>query len=359
MGIEYDHDLDVSKQFTEIYPLISGALRDERLISAFRLFDKEVRKHKRAFEALGLCSLLLGLLPLLTSAIRLSASEALFARLSTLNIITNSCGALAIALVLWTRLKRHRRKWCQAVFCRERLRQWHFQLFLDGSFIGLWSSQRVEFEQELNRRWVSLEQNFHDGYGMMTQFVNFASHGDDLFHEPTKYSHSTVADQVFNALLTLRLNHQLRYTRRKIETDGEEPAGFALPERTILSETIATVTLSGAVLATSLALFLPLLQLNPMFDITLIQTLDRSIAGAALVLAIISAASRAYRAGFTLPDELESYAESCDRFRELRAQFAAVSTDYEKLRYLKYIEEESAAELRRFLRMKLRATFLF
>ena len=232
-------------------------------------------------------------------------------------------------------------------------------MFLDGSFIDLCSAQPAEFDQELNRRWISLEQNFHDGYGMMTQFVNFASLSDDLFYEPTAYPNSTVAGEVFSALLTLRLNHQLRYTRRKVETDGEEPAGFALPERSTLSETIASVTLTGAVLTTSLVLLLPLLHFIPTIDVASIHTMDPSLAGIALSLTIISAASRAYRAGFTLPDELESYAESCDRYRELRAQFIAVNTDHEKLRFLKHIEEESVAELRRFLRMKLRATFLF
>ena len=84
----------------------------------------------------------------------------------------------------------------------------------------------------------------------------------------------------------------------------------------------------------------------------------RALGGVSLLLAVLSAASRAYRAGFTLPDESESYEEYCDRVRELKAVFKSLSNDNEKLRELEQLEEETAAELRRFLRMKTRATFV-
>lgn len=84
-----------------------------------------------------------------------------------------------------------------------------------------------------------------------------------------------------------------------------------------------------------------------------------AIGGMALLLAVISAASRAYRAGFTLPDESESYEEYCDRVRELKAVFNKLSNENEKRREMEQLEEEAAAELRRFLRMKTRATFVF
>jgi hypothetical protein len=77
------------------------------------------------------------------------------------------------------------------------------------------------------------------------------------------------------------------------------------------------------------------------------------------MLAVLSAASRAYRAGCTLPDESESYDEYCDRIRDVRLMFKSVPETDKRLQQLKRLEEEAASELRRFLRMKSRATFIF
>ena len=169
-----------------------------------------------------------------------------------------------------------------------------------------------------------------------------------------------MAERAFKALVTLRFEHQLRYSHRKIESEGEA-TGLALEERRNWSEAVATVTLAGAVLVSSMAFLVSLtevffaghgLQWEPL-------PVTRFLAGSALFLAVLSAASRAYRAAYTLPDESESYEEYCDRVRELRAAFKAASSDTEKLQQLVHLEQEAAAELRRFIRMKMRATFIF
>jgi hypothetical protein len=360
LALEYNHDLNVSEEFLASYPLIRDLLKDRRLLEEFHSFDRTAKSSKRAFQTLGFLSLVLGLIPLLISAARMVAGEATFPTIADLSVAADFCGAVAIALVLFIRFRRYRAKWCQSVFCRERLRQWHFQLFLDGQLINLSRSRPAEFGMELDRRWSRLRQNLRDGYGMMTQFVNFASQGDDFFHQQTEYPDAALAKEAFDALMTLRFDHQLRFSRRKIEPDGQE-AGLTLAERTTLSETVATVTFAGAVLTSAIAFVLTLDQLIPGLrrSPTDLTATGRVLGGVALFLAVLSAASRAYRAGFTLPDESESYDEYCDRVRELKAAFRSVGTDGERLRLLKQLEEESAVELRRFLRMKMRATFLF
>jgi hypothetical protein len=87
--------------------------------------------------------------------------------------------------------------------------------------------------------------------------------------------------------------------------------------------------------------------------------MSRQLSGSALLLAVFSAASRAYRAGYTLPDESESYEEYRDRIRECKALFDNATSDQEKFRQLENLEAEAAAELRNFIRMKMRATFIF
>src|SRR5581483_9036289 len=212
---------------------------------------------------------------------------------------------------------------------------------------------------EVDRRWGILQQNLRDGYGMMTAFVRHGSEGEDLIHQPSNYSDPATAKLVLDALWTLRFEHQLRYSQRKIEPEAEQ-AGMALEERTSLSESVATVTLAGAVIVGAFGFFVALSEGLPglnflSWDPTIAS---RCLAGAALLLAVLSAASRAYRAGYTLPDESESYEAYCERVRECKVVFESAATDEERFRQLKNLEVEAALELRRFIKMKMRATFI-
>lgn len=354
LDIEYNHDLNVSEDFLRCYPAIRKALNDERLLERFDYYDREAKKHKRNFQGLGLGALILGLIPLLVAALRMAVGEPP-AWQEGFSTFAEAAGLVSVGLVLWSRFRRHRRLWCQAVFCRERLRQWHFQKFLDGRLIGLLASQSGAYDEELSRRWGELTQNLRDGYGMMKRFLDSASRSSDLFHELTPYSDPAIAEQVFKALWTLRLEHQLRYGKRKTAPQGEQ-AGLSLEERKTISETAAIATLALAVLVSGSAFIVAIVGPRLGWETAFIT---RCLGASALFLAVLSAGSRAYRAGYTVPDESESYEEYCDRIREIEAVFQNATSEEGKLRQLKYLEEESAAELRRFLRMKERATFVF
>lgn len=363
LRVEYNHDLNVSQGFLLSYAQIQDALQDERLMDAFKYYDSQAKSHKWMFHSLGFLSLILGLLTLASAALAVIAGESIVHRVGAAGAIVDSGSVGALLLILWNRLRRHRVLWCQAVFCRERLRQWHFQLFLDGRLIGLLPNQPDRFKAEVDRRWGVLEQNLRDGYGMMTAFVRHGSRTEDFFHEPSKYEDASLAKAVLEALWTLRFEHQLRYGQRKVEPEAEK-AGMALEERTNLSESVATFTLVGAVLVGALGFFVALSQGFPAlnlfsWNVEFAETVSRRFAGSALLLAVLSAASRAYRAGYTLPDESESYEEYCDRVREYKAVFESAATEQERLRELGNLEAEAALELRRFLRMKMRATFIF
>ena len=129
----------------------------------------------------------------------------------------------------------------------------------------------------------------------------------------------------------------LRYSGRKIGPQGE--AGeLDLDERTRWSEAVASTTLAGAVIVSVLAFAASARSVFPFFS-TARQSGNVSgiLGGCALLLAVLSAASRAYRAGHTLPDEPESYEEYCDRIREIKAVFKNVTTDEDKLRQLEQL----------------------
>ena len=359
LDFQYNHDLDVSEDFLAFYPAIRGVLQDERLLTIFRELDERAQAHKRAFHRLGIGALILGLTPLVVAAVRMTMGEPLFSGIAGINVGAELSGILSMCLVIWARLRRHRLSWCHAVFCRERLRQWHFQLCLDGRLVERLAAGDPAARKELEQRWVTLQQNMSDGQGLMIEFVAADSHDGDLMHPVTEYTNPAIGAAVFEALQTLRFDHQLRFGRRKIDPDGEGK-GLALKEHDTLSETVGSLSLAGAITMSVLAFlasgahmveraaWLPWDHL----------AITRSLSGIALLLGVLSAGSRAYRAGFTLPDESESYEEYCDHLREAKAVFRSASSADLKLRELQRLEQEAAAELRRFLRMKTRATFI-
>jgi hypothetical protein len=359
LHIEYNHDLKVSDAFIHAFSLIRGALRDQRLLDEFSYFECQTRTHKWWFHVLGVSSLAFGAVPLVAAAIRMAIGEPIFTVVHRLGAVAELCGLISVCIVLWAWKNRHRARWCQAVFCRERLRQWHFQKFLDGRLIELLVGHEDEYGEELDRRWAELKQKLKDGPGWLGKFKRLGGHDDDLFHQLTEYRDRHVAALVFRALGVLRFEHQLQFSQIRLEEDGDW-SGPSLKEQSTWSETTASVTFAGAVFVSALAFAVSSLHVfatTPLFPWEPLAV-TRCLGGVALVLAVLSAASRAYRAGYTLPDEYESYEAYCDRVRELKAVFDRVSSDHEKLLQLKLLEEEAAAELRRFLRMKSRATFV-
>lgn len=357
---EYNNDLFVSEDFLLSFKSFADALVDQRLNKAFLFYDAIARKHKTAFNRIGFWSLIFALVTLVTAAASVIAGEPVTERLGIFGLALDCGSVLAIILILWNRLARHKARWCLALFCRERLRQWHFQLFLDGDLVSKIATAPSEFQMELNKRWGILQQSLHDGYGTMTSFMHHGSHESDFFHKRSTYSTSLLATGVLEAMWTLRLDHQLRFCQRRIEREGED-AALTLNERAEFSDVIASSSFAAAVIVGAFGVLLSIAHtwhtVGPVFQH--FAVISRVMAGIALVLTVISAASRAYRTGYTLPSELESYREFCDRVREIKAVYENSELATEKFRQLEQLETEAIAELRRFLRMKLRATFVF
>src|SRR5271157_3755110 len=127
MRVEYNHDLDVSEGFLESCSPLQAALRDERLLRQFNLFDNQAKVNKSWFHILGVGSVLFALLALTSASMSFLNKGAAGSTVTWIWIIADAGSVIAIALVICNRVMRHRVRWCQAVFCRERLRQWHFQ----------------------------------------------------------------------------------------------------------------------------------------------------------------------------------------------------------------------------------------
>jgi hypothetical protein len=358
MEFQYNHDLNVSEEFLANFARIHHALKDRRLIEAFESYNDKAALHKKWFERLGLISLILGLFSLESAALRMTLGGVP----ESLRFLWSAAevgGLLAALLMIWERVKRHRFQWCLAVFCRERLRQWHFQKFLDGKLITLLATDPAGYDRELDKRWNFLQESLRDGPGMMNEFKSNME--NDFLHTSSDYADPDLLTLALESLKTLRIEHQLGFSNRKLESEADG-YGLALQERTSWSETVASTSLAGAVLISALTVLLPIAYPGwfPAHNLSSsAPDFGRVLGGCALMLAVLSAATRAYRAGCTLPDESESYDEYCDRIREVRLMFKNLPDSEQRLQQLKRLEEEAAAELRRFLRMKSRATFIF
>jgi hypothetical protein len=356
---EFNHDIDVGNEFLEHFEPIGNALNDTRLLGAFSAYDRIAKSNKRTFHLLGVLSLAFALITLLSVGIGIVFGISVTHSYGLIGLCAESGSIIAIGLILWNRLGRYRVRWCGALFCRERLRQWHFQVFLDGQLMSLLSSQPEEFRKEIDRRWAVLEQGLRDGFGMMSSFVHHGSRDEDFFHQPSKYTDLKIAGLVIGAMSVLRFGHEHRFGQRKVEPVGET-IGLTLQERASFSSALASGALAGAVIVAALGFLNSLAIMYPALKLLSVETLTlgRILGGSALILAVISAATRAYRTGYTMPDEADSYAEFCNRAQECKAVLESSASEVEKFRQLERLEEECVLELRRFLKMKMHATFI-
>jgi hypothetical protein len=355
LGLEhsYNHDIDVLPDYAAKYPRIEKILRDERLITLFKEYDSEARRAKKLFHSFGLLSLLAGTLALLGVAIELMLLGLKQTPPMWLQFGSHMLAVISVLLVLVMRIAQFRRKWRLAVFFRERLRHWHFQRFLDGKLVEKALAAPSDYTREVDHRWILLLQNFTDGGGLMNEFLRKPGNSQEWFHLTTPYTDPAVLAEVIDALKYVRFSHQLRYALKQTSNEAEERVPN-LVEKQLWSEAVASITLILAVAVSAVLLALPGLTPANEGDHHPVAVV---LSAVALMLAVLSAASRAYRAGYTIPDEKESYDEYTDRVATLQQLMAHSQAEF--LNALAELERESVDELRRFLRMKERATFLF
>jgi len=362
-AVRYNHDLDVAPDFLDAFPTIRIALRDERLLTLFHHFDTEARRAKGAYHSIGVASLALGLIGLSGTAVSIMQGELLGNFLPVLGLGIEGASVASIILIILNRVKGYNHRWRLALFRRERLRQWHFQKFLDGQLISWLAQKPEEYSAELERRWAVVQQELRSNLGEMERFVRRAGGASELYHPLTRYADSEVEGQALTALRTLRLTHQLSHAGIKLDAPNEG-AHLALNDHQLISDTIATSTLSGAILLGAVGFLFALGDVLSSLGFSIYQgaattgpSLGWSLAGLSLLLAVWSAGARAYQTGYTVTEEKESYQEYVVRVGEIYTVFAQVSLQ-DKWRELAALEAEAVSELRRFLRIKGRASFV-
>ena len=152
----------------------------------------------------------------------------------------------------------------------------------------------------------------------------------------------------------LRFEHQSRFARGKT-TEIVSVSGVSMTESYHWSETLARLSLLAAVGIPIVQLVL--VAISSSSPVPFLEKIHVGLSALALIFVIVSASARAFRTGLTLPEEIESYNDFSSHVDMLRVRFDTADNS-EKYSLAVDLELEAERELKRFLTMKAKSTFL-
>ena len=204
---------------------------------------------------------------------------------------------------------------------------------------------------------TNLKEEFRNLTGARQLFEKANSASDRLFFTPTVYSIAKIAEAVHDALKHLRVDHQLSYVERRLDEEPDDRP-LALKEHVHWSEAVSKWCLTAALIIPALQLFLVAIA----EDVTRAPTATVHICLStfAVAMACVSAGVRAYQAGTGAEAEIDSYEIYMSHLESIREEFLRTKNDSRGMVLaLRDLELASERELRRFLKIKRKASFLF
>ena len=343
IGFVHNTDLDPGERYLASLPRVRTVLRFANLIELFKAYDALANSRQAVLYWTGLTSLCLAaatLAGITTELLVAALQRAVPVRL----VVLFEVGAvLAIALAVGPWMANVRNKWLTARFVTEQIRQWHFQIFLDGELISQATHDEARFEAIREARWAQFQSQAANAEGTMPSFADGANIG---FHHPVSaYIDDSSATEAFQAYNDLRFSKQLAYFKLKRDD-------FAKREE--WSEYVARWTLFSAVLSAAGQLLLVLLE-SKGFPTGHIRSW---ISAAVIGLLILNASVRVYQNGLQLSEQRERFDTKWVGLVSLKAQFDVALTTEQKLRVMRDVELLEVEELREFLKQMRRASFL-
>ena len=349
----YNRDIFFGEEVLKRYPQIRELLNFKDFQTEFRKADEEAKRRKSRVVLFGTASVVFGLIGILGVIAELAVPLIFSAHVPVLwLIVVEVCCLLAILIPGIDRLCfRNKDHYRLALYKRERLRHWQYQMFLDGAFVEQCVKETGRVQQFLCQRLEPLKQEFKSESGSLERFVQAALSEDLMLFSKTEYGNAKIHETIIAFLLEYRFGHQTEYVRRALADSNSEEI-LSRRQKFHWSESVA----KGALIA---ACFFPLLQLFlTMFESESIERAHHSLAGLALVSLAFSAFARAYRNGLGLPEEIESYEEYVLQVEILRAKFDREVDPKRKQSIHKEMEQEAEKELRRFLQINGKSTFV-
>jgi len=336
---EYVHntDLEPDEPYLATLGAVAHVFTFEPLRVLFREHDVEANRKQKTFTTLGVTSLALALAALAGSAIELLLPSFGYHLLWECVMALELCAIAAIVIALGPVMRRARRHWLIGRYLTERMRQWVFQMLLDGELVSKAESDPAAFDEIRSTRWAQFKAQVPTAEGAIPAFVDGARIAS--FHERTPYANEELAAKAFQAYVGLRFAKELAYFKLKYEH-------FA--ERDDWSETLARSTLFGAVILAAAHMGVALGgSLGMLHDAHQYGVICAALV---IILTLMSTATRTYRNAIGVSEQRQRYESKWVRLVALESAFAAATSQRAKLKILNEVEEILAEELREFLR---------
>lgn len=352
-----DSDLNfVRSQFAEIIHLLD----DERLRAVFAQYEAEGNTARDHVRRLGVGAVFFATLALLTIATQPAWPCTPTAR--WIAVLLESVGLLAALVAsggLW--LGPWKQRWLESRLMTERLRQWHFQLWLkrgheiDASVGG---TKGVAEFQNKRERWLDEFLRSHEGQ-LDAKLQSLTSELGDadiwLHNSPSAYADKSKAlPHVFQAYEQLRFDHQYSHAMHKLRRADDTPIWHflkwpAIRQASTLSA-LASIGLGAALVCSVVLIYAHASKTG--------HHLEPTFRMGAIVAALVGLALRTVQEGLAPEEEIERYNDYRARIAQLRERFQETKDQNQRLRIMEDLERAAFDELRGFLRTHRRARFL-
>ncbi len=362
VNTSYNQDIHVSDDTLAAYPEIALLLAFRPLRECFDRADAEASRNKRHFVLFGRVSLCCALLALTGSAVDLIIrgydAEAVPINLS---VVFGALAATSLMVLLFMHLHRLRDHWLEACYKRERIRHWRWQVFLDGPLVEeAVAAQDAESLQKTQfyKQWARFQADLDSANTSSHLFKRRRPALQELFFSRRDYSDDVIAESVLSLLKGLRFQHQINYPKRATGLIAGDNR-LNLKEHREWVDSFSRVSLVLALLLAVGHVVTTLVSLAAESGPSLMSDGTHQLFGVlALWAALMSGLARAYLAGLTLPEETESYEDYAARIETLYEIFALARDNASRQRIHRDLELEAERELRRFLVMKSKASFV-
>jgi len=345
MGFVHNTDLNPGEEYLATVPRVRLVLHHPALLKAFNDYDSIADSKQKVFRWSGTVSLLLAGISLTGIAVELLLGALAVHVDWKVTIVLELCAATSVLFALGPWLSRTRTQWLTARFMTEQIREWHFQLLLDGSLVSKAVAAPKDFEAERDKRWTRFMAIAPSAEGAMNSFVD--AENIVLHHPVQPYGDSATAEESLRAYFDLRFQKQLAYFKLMREY-------FAV--RDDWSESIARWMIFFGLLLIAGQLALAIVRRSA--ETHALHQISETLFATAIVLVILSATVRVYRSAVAMSPQRERYETKWIRLVTLRVAYEKAPTVQKKLEVMKEVESVEVEELREFLRQMRRASYL-
>lgn len=252
-----------------------------------------------------------------------------------------------------------RARWLLNRFAAERIRQWHFQtLVLRAEEVArscASDSARSHFQAQ-RKSWfdefVANLQGTEDS--LVRRLLENPAEWVHLFHEEARHVDTTLPEELLQAYLRLRFQHQEEFASYKESETVAPSKSHLLSWPPSILESYSE-RLAGALLVVA-ALIAALIMLGYLVGWESLHHPVWAIAG--VWAAVASASVHCLQEGLGISADRERYREYEARTRYLCDRFRAAHTDLERLGIMREMELTAVEELRGFLRTHQKARFI-